>query len=125
MRISKFFSDIERYLKFLLVFLIFYPYLSIAQTEDILYRPGENQYETILVYIDYAESDDTERYLRSEIPFATYVRDPRLAQIHILIADQRTASGGRQFNISFIGKEDYKGQDQTLFYISPQSDTDD
>lgn len=125
MRISKFFSDIERCLKFLLVFLIFYPYLSIAQTEDILYRPGENQYETILVYIDYAESDNTERYLRSEISFASYVRDPNLAQIHILIADQRTGSGGKQFNISFIGKEDYKGQDQTLFFISPQSDTDD
>jgi hypothetical protein len=124
MRISKFFSDIQRCLKFLLVFLIFYPYLSNAQTEDILYRPGENHYETVLVYIDYAESDDTERYLRSEIPFATYVRDPRLAQIHILIADQRTGSGGRLFNISFIGKEDYKGQDQTLFFISPQSDTD-
>jgi len=125
MRTPKFFSDIEKCLKFLFVFLIFYPLLSIAQIEDSLSIPGENQNGAILVYIDYSESDNTERYLRSEIPFATYVRDPQLAQIHILIVDQRTGSGGHRYNISFIGKDVYKGQDQTLFYISPQSDSDD
>jgi hypothetical protein len=125
MRLSKFFSYIKINLKFLLSFIIFYPLLSIAQIEDVQSLPIDDKNGSLLVYIDYSESDDTERYLRSEIPFATYVRDPRLAQIHVLIVDQKTGSGGRRFNISFIGKEDFKDQDQTLFYISPQSDSDD
>jgi hypothetical protein len=83
------------------------------------------QEAALRVYIDYQRSDNLERYLRSEIPFVSYVRDPFLAQIHIFITDQETGSGGRRFNISFIGKEQYKGHDQNLFYISPQSDTDD
>jgi hypothetical protein len=81
--------------------------------------------EALHVYIDYSESDNTERYLRSEIPFVSYVRDPHLAQIHILITHQRTGSGGQKLYVSFIGKDIFSGQDQTLFFISPQSDTDD
>jgi len=46
-------------------------------------------------------------------------------EIHILITKQETGSGGRRFNLSFIGQENFTGQDQHLFYISPQSDTDD
>jgi hypothetical protein len=125
MRLFKFFSNRKLYIKFILVFLIFYPLLGNAQIKEFQSNPVENKNGTILVYIDYAESDNTERYLRSEIPFATYVRDPRLAQIHVLIVDQETGSGGKRFNISFIGKDNFKDQDQTLFFISQQSDTDD
>ena len=83
------------------------------------------QEEALRVYIDYFEDDHTERYLRSAIPFVSYVRDPYLAQIHILISDQKTGSGGRKFTLSFIGQEDFEDQDQSLFYISLPSDTED
>ena len=46
--------------------------------------------DALLVYIDYAESDNLERYLRSEISFVGYARDPALADVHILITDQKT-----------------------------------
>jgi hypothetical protein len=125
MRIFKLLSDIKLNLKFLFVLIVFLPLISFAQIEDTLTVSEENQNGAILVYIDYSDSDNTERYLRSEIPFVSYVRDPQLAQIHVLILDQKTGSGGRRFNISFIGNETFKGQDQTLFFTSPQSYTDD
>ncbi len=81
--------------------------------------------DVIQVYIDYSRSDNLERYLRSEITFVSYVRDPYLAQIHIFITTQETGSGGRRFKLSFIGKAQFDGQNQELFYFSPQSDTED
>jgi hypothetical protein len=101
------------------------PLIGYSQDNDSLVYSEDEANGSILVYIDYSESDNTERFLRSEIPFATYVRNPLLAQIHVLIVDQKTGSGGRRFNISFIGKEEFKDQNQTVYYVSPQSDTDD
>jgi len=124
MNLLKYLHYIKYFFKCFLLSLIFYPLQSDAQIEDSLSNLENNQNGMLLVYIDYSESDNTERYLRSEIPFATYVRDPQLAQVHILIADQKTGGEGKQFNISFIGKDEYRGLDQTLFLISPQSDTD-
>jgi len=125
MRRSEFFNKMKTGFKYSLLVLVCCPLSGIAQYEHIQNNPGENQNGTIRVFIDYAESDDTERYLRSAIPFVTYVRDPHLAQIHILITDEKTGSGGRQFNIYFIGHEKFSGEDLTLYYNSPQSDTDD
>jgi hypothetical protein len=125
MRLTELLTDIKLNLKFLFVLIVFSPLLSLAQIEDTLLTSEKDQNGGILVYIDYSESDNTERFLRSEIPFATYVRDPQLAQIHVLIVHQHTGSGGKRYNISFIGKDGYEGQDQTLFYVSPQSDSDD
>ncbi len=113
------------YIYSILVFGFFCPFLTMAQTGGITSSNFGIQQEALKVYIDYAESDNTERYLRSEISFASFVRDPHLAQIHVLITDQKTGSGGRKFKISFIGQEEFSGQDQNLYYISPQSDTDD
>jgi hypothetical protein len=92
---------------------------------DINYSPPEAQQEAVKVYIEFGRSRDTQRFLRTEIPFVDHVRDPYVAQVHVLITDIRTGSGGRRYNISFIGKERFSGQNQELFYISPPSDTAD
>ena len=112
-------------LKILFLLLLFYPVLVISQNQTDSLAQLKDDNGSLLVFIDYSESDNTEKYLRSEIPFVTYARDPQLAQLHILIVDQRTASGGKKFSISFIGKEKYEGFAQTLEYISLQSDTED
>jgi hypothetical protein len=85
----------------------------------------EEQKEAVKVYIDYGRGYDTVRYIRTEIPFVDHVRDPYVAQVHVLITDMRTGSGGRRYNLEFIGKERFTGQDQNLFHVSPQSDTAD
>jgi hypothetical protein len=121
-------NPIKQKYKFLFLwftFLLIIPAIVNSNTGSHFKTKRGIQEEAIRVYIDYSDSDNTERYLRSEIPFVNYVRDPHLAQLNILISDQKTGSGGRKFTLSFMGREDFEGQDQSLFFISLPSDTDD
>jgi len=92
---------------------------------DNNYYQKAEQKEAVKVYIDYGRGYDTVRYIRTEIPFVDHVRDPYVAQVHVLITDIRTGSGGRRYNLEFIGKARFTGQNQNLFHVSPQSDTAD
>lgn len=125
MKKIKYFNDIESILIILFVFIIIFPRTGHAQVEDTLSNVKDQTNGAPYVYLDIGGWNNPEKYLRSEIPFVTYVRDPQLADIHILIVNQQTGSGGRRFDISFIGRGDYQGRDQSLFYISPQSNTQD
>lgn len=64
-------------------------------------------------------------YIRVEIPFVNWVRDREDAVVHILITDQRTGSGGRDYTLDFIGLRRYAGTDQNLSYVVPPDYTDD
>jgi hypothetical protein len=63
-------------------------------------------------------------YIRQEIPFVDYVRERQDGQLHILVTQQATAGGGRQYVLNFIGTREFAGQEDTLRYISPQGDSD-
>jgi hypothetical protein len=75
------------------------------------------------VYIDCGSCDID--YIRTEITFVNYVRDRKEAQIHILITTQRTASGGMEYTLAFIGQHEFQGIDDTQKYFSNKTDTDD
>ena len=47
--------------------------------------------ETLRVFIDCENCDIS--FIRNTLTFVDHVRDPRAAQIHILITDQETAGG--------------------------------
>ena len=78
---------------------------------------------TLKVFVDCDECDFD--FLRREIPFVHYVRDRWLAQVHILVTDQPTGSGGREFRLQFIGQGTLAGQDGELGYTSQHDDTED
>ena len=46
-------------------------------------------------------------HIRRNIEFVNYVRDPKQADIHVLITDQRTGGGGEMFIFHFIGRKEY------------------
>jgi hypothetical protein len=73
-------------------------------------------------YIDCRRGCDFS-HLRREITFVNHVRDPDLAEIYVLVTDQQTGAGGRQFTLEFIGREGFLGLDNTLTYVSHASDT--
>jgi len=100
------------------------PVVLPAQSQQPVNVRLQGQDNRLLVYVDYSESDNTERFLRSEIHFVDYVRDPNLAQVHVFITEQKTGSEGKRITISFIGREKFSGQDENLFYFAPQSSTD-
>lgn len=64
-------------------------------------------------------------YLRREIPFVSWVRDREDAIVHVLVTDTRTAAGGREYTLDFIGLKAQAGTDQNLRYVAPPDYTDD
>lgn len=64
-------------------------------------------------------------YFREEITYINYVRDRKDADIHVLVTEQSTGSGGRKYTFAFIGLNEYAGLDNTLTYSSGPNDTRD
>lgn len=81
--------------------------------------------EGLRVFIDRANYRCDLDYIRAEITYVSYVRDPKDAHVHILITTKRTGGGGTEFTLAFIGLKQFNGNDNTLKYISHQTDTED
>jgi len=75
------------------------------------------------VYIDCQWCDID--YIRTEITFVNYVRDRKEADVHVLITTLRTGSGGREYTLSFIGQNGFKGVEDVQRYFSNTTDTED
>ena len=70
---------------------------------------------------DYCDFD----YMRTEVTFVDYVRNRQDSQVHILVTDQTTGGGGREFTLHFLGQRDLARLADTLKYVSPQSASED
>ena len=75
------------------------------------------------VFIDCSRCDMN--YIRTEIPFVNYVRDPKEAIVHVLVTEQRTGGGGREYTMAFIGLDSCADLKSELKYYSNQTDTED
>lgn len=64
-------------------------------------------------------------YTRRNVTFVNFLRDPADAQVHILITSQKMANGGDEYTLTFIGKREYAGINDTLVYQTRKSDTPD
>ncbi len=75
-----------------------------------------------LVYVDCNRCDGT--HIRREITFVNHVRDPGVAEVHVLVTDQPTGAGGRMYTLEFLGRGRFGGVENTLTYHSVQSNTE-
>ncbi len=66
----------------------------------------------VRVYIDCQWCDFD--YIRSEIRFVDYVRDPDQADVHVFITSVRTGLQERQYEISFLGHGEYASIEYTF-----------
>jgi hypothetical protein len=64
-------------------------------------------------------------FLRSEIEFVDYVRDRTEAEVHVLITQAQTASGGTEHTVEMIGAGRFSAVVETLRTATASSDTDD
>lgn len=111
----------DRICMILCIVSIVVPQLLFSQGKrDSLAAGGD---EAVRVYLDCRRCDRD--YFRTEIPFVNYVRDRQDAQVHLLVTIQRTGSGGREYTLTFIGQKKFVGMNDTLRYVSSQTDTDD
>ncbi|MHB9027616.1 MAG: hypothetical protein ACYC9O_02485 [Candidatus Latescibacterota bacterium] len=71
------------------------------------------------VFLDFS---DYQEYIKTEIPFVNYVRDRKEAQVHVMLTQQETGSGGREYTLTFIGQQNFTGLDDTLQCVTRQMD---
>ncbi|HEX5435761.1 MAG TPA: hypothetical protein VFW98_01280 [Gemmatimonadaceae bacterium] len=64
-------------------------------------------------------------YFRTEIHFVAYTRDPREADVHVLLTTQRTAAGGRDFTLAFLGLGTHAVHNDTLHAVSEPGESPD
>ncbi|MEM7369542.1 MAG: hypothetical protein AAF587_13145 [Bacteroidota bacterium] len=68
--------------------------------------------ERIRVYLDCSFCDMT--YLRQELTWFDHVRDPQIADVHILVTRQSTGANSQTYQMDFIGKESFSSIAQSL-----------
>lgn len=103
---------------FVLLAILLAPVAAAAQTEA-----AAAPRDTLRVFLDCPRCDFD--YLRREIPFVDYVRDRKVAELHILVTTEGTGGGGLEWTFRFIGLQRFEGVDDELKYTSLQNDTDD
>ena len=64
-------------------------------------------------------------FLRTEVAFVDYVRDRTEADLHVLIRQARTASGGLEHTLDFTGLQRYDTLAYMVKTVTGTSDTDD
>jgi hypothetical protein len=76
------------------------------------------------VFLD-CSADCYSAYLRSEIEFVDYVRDRTEADVHVIVTDSQTGSGGREYTLELIGLGSYAHVKRSLKAVTTSSDPDD
>jgi hypothetical protein len=84
-------------------------------------EPAAARADAPRVFIDCRRCDMA--HIRQEITFVNYLRDPGMAQVHVLVTDQPTGSGGRMYTLEFTGLGTFAGVDNTLAYAAQPTHT--
>jgi len=75
------------------------------------------------VYVDGDHLDMN--FIKEEIQFVNYVRDRTEADVHVLITQQGTGSGGKEYTLKFIGQELFEDLQNELKYYANKIETKD
>jgi hypothetical protein len=90
-------------------------YASVDTTNNIKNAPK--------VFIDCNYYCDL-NFIKQNITWVNYVRDRKLADVQVIMRVQATASGGQEYQLQFIGFNDYNNINYTLSYIANPTLTD-
>ena len=107
----------------------FLPMLCVLASPAYAQTPGDKNPQIhagpIALYVDCRDFECDDDYIRTEIPFATHVRDRRDADVYVLITSEATAAGGQEARLAFIGQGRFEGLEDTLQYVSPPAASED
>ena len=104
---------------FLLLILFLFTLPALSQQDST----SSGREVALKVFLDcgYCDTD----YVRSNISYVNYVRDRKVAQVHILTTSQSTGSGGREYTFNFIGQLEFEGQDDSISTVTRADATSD
>src|SRR6188768_1498766 len=101
---------------FLLVTLLFFTFLINAQNSQPVHR--------LKVFIDCSNTWCDDTFIKTEINIVDFLLDYQAADLHVLITEQSTGSGGSQYQLIFFGQMQFKNQSDTLRFITSPNATD-
>lgn len=78
--------------------------------------------ERVRVYLDCFECFPD--YLRDQIDWVDFVREPQEAGVHLLASSRETGGGGREVVLRFVGRGRFAGHDHDLRAITLSGDTE-
>ena len=84
---------------------------------------GNGRPETIAVFLDCERSCDFD-YVRRTITYVDWVRDRIGSDVHVLVTSRETGSGGRIYELQFLGMEELEGMQDSHEYTATSTDTD-
>lgn len=64
-------------------------------------------------------------YIRTEITYVNYVRDPKQAEVHLLVSRQGTVTQGHEYTLMFLGRGRFKTRSDTLVFAVGKNDAED
>ena len=79
--------------------------------------------DRLKVYIDCQTGCDM-TFIRSEINIVDFLLDRQAADVHVLVTDQNTGSGGDEYQMIFFGQNHFIGIKDTLRFINEANNTD-
>jgi len=79
--------------------------------------------DRLKVFIDCQSGCDL-TFIRSEINIVDFLLDRQAADVHVLITDQNTGSGGDEYQLIFFGQNQFSGVKDTLRFINEANNTD-
>ena len=79
--------------------------------------------DRLKVFIDCHTGCDM-TFIKSEINIVDFLLDRQAADVHVLITDQNTGSGGDEYQLIFFGQNQFIGIRDTLKFINDANNTD-
>ncbi|HUR65079.1 MAG TPA: hypothetical protein VMZ03_01910 [Chitinophagaceae bacterium] len=89
--------------------------------------PAQNETKNIdklKVFIDCSSTWCDMTFIRTEINLVDFMLDRTAADVHVLVTDQGTGSGGRKYQLIFFGQKSFKNLNDTIHFITDPNATD-
>jgi len=102
-----------------------YLLLALVITTQVLGQQNGNgnyKIEKIKIFLDCDDCDFV--FFRNNLQFVDFVRDARLADVHVMVVEQRTAGRGTEYRLNFIGQNQFEDFNFQLITVSSANETD-
>ena len=78
-----------------------------------------------LVFLDCRTFRCDRDFVRTEVDWVRWVREPAGADVHVLVTTEDTGAGGERYEVAFLGRGRFAAVTDTLRWASPPATTDD
>src|ERR1044071_3445050 len=80
--------------------------------------------QRLKVFIDCSNTWCDQTFIKTEINIVDFLLDNQAADLHILITEQSTGSGGSQYQMIFFGQNQFKNQTGAIRFTTNPNSTD-